>query len=149
MKEHFSSGKNFYFSIITTLTASFLFGAGLEISQMTNPEKVIGFLNLFEKWDPSLAFVMGGAILVNALLYQIIIRKKRPLLAPEFMIPTNNKVDKNLLIGAAVFGIGWGMGGFCPGPAIAGLFRGQTEILIVVVSILAGMFSYNTIFMKK
>lgn len=136
-------------SIISTLVSSLLFGFGLEVSQMTNPEKVIGFLDLFGKWDPSLAFVMIGAIIVNAILYRFITKRKQPILAPSFLIPNRKDLDKNLILGSALFGIGWGMGGFCPGPAIAGMFRGQNEIFIIAGSILAGMFAYNNIFMKK
>ncbi len=129
--------------IVSVLVASLLFGLGLEVAQMTNPQKVIGFLNITEKWDPSLIFVMVGAILVNTLLFHLTKKKASTIFGDVLQVPNKTHIDKNLLVGTALFGIGWGMGGFCPGPAISGLFRLDPGILIVVVSMLAGMFSYG------
>jgi uncharacterized membrane protein YedE/YeeE len=133
--------KIFYF------IAAFLFGAGLELSQMTNPQKVQGFLNLTRQWDPSLIFVMIGAILVNSIVYYVWIKKKEtPLFSPKFLIPTSKDITPKLIIGSILFGIGWGIAGFCPGPALSSLFRGQSEVFIVVASMLSGMLIYNIIF---
>ncbi len=133
-------------NIIVFLT-SFLFGAGLEISQMNNPNKVYGFLNLTREWDPSLAFVMIGAIaLTSSAFHWIKIKRiKRglpPIMGTKFMLPIRQDIDWRLLSGGAIFGIGWGLGGFCPGPAVSGLFRNQSELYIVALSMFVGMFIY-------
>jgi uncharacterized membrane protein YedE/YeeE len=131
--------------IASIIISSILFGLGLEISQMTNPEKVIGFLNIFDKWDPSLMFVMVGAIVVNAVLFYLTKKRADSLFGGKISLPTNFTVDKKLLIGTALFGVGWGMAGFCPGPAISGIFRLEPSIFIVVGSMLAGMFTFKLI----
>lgn len=131
--------------LTTALVSAFLFGIGLEVSSMTNPQKVIGFLNITDKWDPSLMFVMVGAILVNAVIYQIIKKKSNPLFDVKFQLPTLKNLDKKLIIGSALFGIGWGVGGFCPGPAIASVLRLQPEVFIVIGSMILGMWFYKII----
>lgn len=124
--------------------AAFLFGAGLELAQMTNPNKVQGFLNITRNWDPSLMFVMIGAISINALTYFFWVKKKeKPLFSPKFLIPSRKDISWELVIGSLLFGAGWGLAGFCPGPALSSLYRGQTEVLIVVASMLAGMALYT------
>lgn len=138
-----------FISVLRTFSIALLFGAGLEISQMNQPRKVIGFLDVFNQWDPSLIFVMIGAILTNGLLYMIFIKKRRmdkekgPLFASEFMLPQKKKGDFPLFIGSALFGIGWGLSGFCPGPALSGLFRLQSELILVAISIIAGFLLYE------
>lgn len=120
--------------------ASFLFGAGLELAQMTNPAKVQGFLNITRNWDPSLMFVMVGGITLNSLAFFFWIKKKdKPLFNPSFFIPTKNDISPELVIGSLLFGAGWGLAGFCPGPALSSLYRGQKEVVIIVASMLAGM----------
>src|SRR6266511_1988982 len=99
--------------------AGVLFGGGLTISQMVNPQKVTDFLDFFGRWDPSLAFVMGGALAVTAVLFRFVLRRPRPLYAWEFHAPTSRTIDARLVGGSTLFGIGWGLAGFCPGPAIA------------------------------
>ena len=94
-----------------------LFGVGLVIAGMSDPAKVLNFLDLAGTWDPSLAFVMGGASVTAFVGYRLAWRRQRPVVMPDFDVPTNNAVDRPLLVGAALFGIGWGIGGFCPGPA--------------------------------
>ena len=118
--------------------SSILFGLGLEISQMTNPQKVIGFFNIFAKWDPSLIFVMIGAISINASLFYLTKKKTDSLFGEKINLPSNFMIDKKLLVGTALFGIGWGMSGFCPGPAVSSIFRLEPSIFIVVGSMLAG-----------
>ena len=98
-----------------------VFGAGLDLSQMTNPAKVLNFLDLFGRWDPSLAFVMGGGVLVGVVGLRLNRFLKTPLAAPRFVFSSYAKIDVQLISGAALFGIGWGLSGFCPGPAIANL----------------------------
>ena len=115
------------------------FGFGLSVSGMTDPARVQGFLDLAGRWDPTLAFVMGGGLLVNIPAYWLTRRRARPLLEQKFYLPTAQDVDAALLIGAACFGIGWGIGGFCPGPALASLSSGSPLIVGFCVAMLAGM----------
>jgi hypothetical protein len=126
-------------SLLATLVAGVLFGIGLGVSQMVNPAKVLAFLDLAGNWDPSLAFVMGGALVVTAGGYRLALRRPRPLLAAAFSLPTARDVDGRLLGGAAAFGVGWGMSGFCPGPAVASLAYGLFPSVAFVVSMIGGM----------
>jgi uncharacterized membrane protein YedE/YeeE len=123
---------------LASFAAGSLFGAGLLLSGMTKPTKVIGFLDVAGAWDPSLAFVMIGGIAVHLALYKWIVRRPSPLVEAEFKVPTRREVDAKLVLGAAIFGVGWGLGGFCPGPGIASVLRGGPA-LTFVVSMLAGM----------
>lgn len=129
---------------ILVFISAFLFGAGLEISGMTNPQKVQGFLNLFRGWDPSLMLVMVGAISLNILVHHfMVVKKQKPFFSDKFAFPTKKDLTKELIIGSALFGIGWGMAGFCPGPAISSLYRMQGEVFIVVGSIFVGLKLYD------
>jgi hypothetical protein len=120
--------------------AGFIFALGLGIAGMTRPTKVIGFLDVASGWDPTLLFVMVGAIAVYAPLYRLILkRRKVPLFEPRFTVPETRDVDRKLVLGAALFGIGWGLGGYCPGPAVTALARGSTEVFVFVIAMLAGM----------
>ena len=116
-----------------------LFGAGLALSGMINPARVLGFLDVAGAWDPTLAFVLGGALIPSTLSYMLVRRMKRPVMADEFCIPKNRTIEKRLLAGAAMFGIGWGLVGLCPGPAIAGMVLGKWEIWLFVAAMIAGM----------
>lgn len=125
---------------LVSLIAGTLFGAGLVVGGMTDPGKVIGFLDLAGQWDPSLAFVMGAALCVTLPVFQVVVRRRsRPLLGPRFFLPTKTDLDPALLGGSVLFGIGWGIAGFCPGPAIANLVSGAPEVLAFVVAMIAGM----------
>ncbi len=123
----------------STFIAGLLFGAGLTVSQMTNPAKVMGFLDIFRFWDPSLAFVMAGALITTFLGYQLVLRGQGPIFAEKFRLPTRKDVDGRLLGGAALFGIGWGLVGLCPGPAIANLSFAGTNGIIFVASMISTM----------
>jgi hypothetical protein len=116
-----------------------VFGAGLAISGMTNPARVLAFLDVFGRWDPTLAFVMGGALAVSAAGFQLARRRARPWLDGAFAIPTRRDLDARLVGGAALFGVGWGLVGLCPGPALANLSRGTAEIHVFVASMLGGV----------
>ena len=120
------------------LLAGTLFGLGLAISQMINPRKVLAFLDITGDWDPSLAFTMGGALLVTAAGYRLVLRRPGPVLAASFHLPAKTTVDGRLLAGAALFGVGWGLGGYCPGPAISALALGTAEPWIFIIAMLAG-----------
>lgn len=127
--------------IIAGLFAGAVFGAGLSISGLINPAKVNAFLDVAGDWDPSLAFVMLGAVIVTAIGYRLVWRRGRPLLDHAFALPTRRDIDPNLLVGAALFGIGWGLGGVCPGPGLAGLGFGAAETLAFVAAMIVGMFA--------
>lgn len=120
-----------------------VFGAGLLISGMTQPAKVIGFLDPTRGWDPSLAFVMAGAAAVYAVLFRVIRARKRPWLDVKFHLPTRRDLDVSLILGAAVFGIGWGLGGLCPGPAIVAASSGSAAGIGFVAAMLAGMYAQH------
>jgi uncharacterized protein len=116
-----------------------LFGAGVTISGMVNPMKVLNFFDIFGAWDATLIFVMGAGLLVTLIGYQIIFKRKAPSFAPSFRLPASQDIDAKLLGGAALFGVGWGLSGFCPGPAVASLVFGRTESFIYVIAMAAGM----------
>lgn len=127
---------------LASFIAGLIFALGLGLSGMTQPQKVIGFLDL-ANWDPSLAFVMAGAIFVHAPLYKLIRKRASPLLDKNWHIPARGDVTPRLLIGSAIFGAGWGLAGYCPGPAITALASGQARSLAFVVSMLMGIFIYR------
>ncbi len=116
-----------------------VFGIGLIVSGMTDPAKVLGFLDLAGRWDPSLAFVMGGAILVGLLAFPIAAKRERALLGEVMRLPSATRIDRRLVVGSLAFGAGWGLAGFCPGPALASLASGRYEVLLFTGSMLAGM----------
>lgn len=125
--------------ILSSLIAGLLFGLGLVISQMVNPRKVLGFLDVFGSWDPSLALVMGAAVAVSAFGYAVAKHLGSPLLARRLEIPTRRDLEPRLLTGAAIFGIGWGLAGLCPGPALTLLPLALPKAFLFVAAMLAGM----------
>lgn len=120
------------------LLSGAVFGVGLVIAGMTDPRKVLAFLDLAGPWDPSLAFVLGGAVLVAALAYALAARRSAPVFGDRFHRPGATRIDRGLVIGAALFGVGWGISGYCPGPAIATLAFGNREAWVFVPAMLAG-----------
>lgn len=124
---------------LTVFTSGMLFGAGVTISGMVNPMKVLNFLDISGAWDATLILVMGAGLLVTLISYQIIFRRKAPMFAPSFRLPTSEDIDAKLLSGAALFGVGWGLSGFCPGPAIASVVFGRMESITFVIAMAAGM----------
>ncbi len=124
---------------LIVLVSGMLFGAGVTISGMVNPMKVLNFLDIFGPWDPTLVLVMGAGLLVTLIGYQILFKRKAPWFAPSFRLPTSQDIDAKLLGGAALFGLGWGLGGFCPGPAVASLVFGRMESITFVIAMAAGM----------
>jgi uncharacterized membrane protein YedE/YeeE len=118
-----------------------VFGTGIVLSGMANPAKVINFFDVAGSWDPSLAFVMGGALIVTAIGYRLVFGRERPLWEGRFNLPTARKLDARLIGGSAVFGVGWGIAGFCPGGALPAIGTGRSEVLIFVAAMLAGIFA--------
>lgn len=129
--------------MLTSLLAGLIFGAGLLLSGMTNPAKVLGFLDLAGLWDPSLALVMGGAIAVGVVAFQIARKRSKSLLGDPMRLPSATQVDRRLLLGGLAFGVGWGLAGFCPGPALASLASGGAKPAIFTVAMVAGMVIYE------
>mgnify|MGYP006200539627 FL=1 len=137
-----TQGNNVLFAIISGLTG-LIFGLGLVVSGMANPAKVIGFLDLSVPWDPSLMFVMGGAIAIGLPGFFFAKRMKKSLIGLPMNLPTSTAIDKKLLLGAVLFGAGWGIGGFCPGPAVVAAAALYTDGLIFVGAMLVGMFAFS------
>lgn len=129
--------------LFVSFVCGVIFALGLGISGMTNPEKVLGFLTLTEAWDPSLAFVMVGAIAVHSLSYLVVKRKERPLLSSQFDLPKKTKIDRSIVLGATLFGLGWGLSGFCPGPAIVSLTSLAPKVLVFCSAMLSGFALYS------
>jgi len=127
-------------SKIAAFICGILFSIGLGISGMTQPQKVIGFLDVLGEWDPSLVFVMGGAV-ISYLLLQLLIQRRfsKPMLGERFQIPSRKDLDRSLIFGALLFGMGWGLGGYCPGPAITSLGSGSVNAVLFVVAMAMGM----------
>ncbi len=137
-------------SLLVALIAGLLFGAGLYISQMVNPDEVLNFLDVSGNWDPALALVMAGALTVAFITFQYLLRSRtHSWLGEELMLPQRTDIDKKLMIGAILFGIGWGLTGYCPGPAIAGLGVEFSDRWIVVASIIAGFLVHYLLFNRK
>lgn len=119
------------------------FAVGLGVSGMTQPAKVVGFLDVAGRWDPSLALVMGGAVLVTVIAFALILRRRAPLLAPRFDLPTQTRIDRPLVLGAVVFGVGWGLSGVCPGPAIVSLATLTPASLVFVGAMIVGTLAFR------
>lgn len=134
---------------VVACCAGTLFGAGLAFSGMIDPQRVRGFLDLFGAWDPTLAFVMGGALVPMAIAWQLQRRMKQPLLSTNFALPTRRDFDWQLMTGAVLFGLGWGITGLCPGPAIAGIAISPLPASIFVLAMLSGMLLHRVIVAPK
>lgn len=132
-------------AIAASLIAGLMFGAGLAVSGMMNPSLVLAFLDFAGSWNPTLGFVMAGALVAAIPGYAVARRRDKPVLDAEFQIPTRRDIDAPLLVGAALFGVGWGIGGFCPGPALAALGSGMIEVFVFVGAMIAGMLLYRVL----
>ena len=128
---------------LSTFLVGFIFAMGLGISGMIRPSNVQGFLNIWGEWRPALIFVMIGAILVHSIAYPLIMRRKSPLLDSKFYVPNRKDITPHLIVGAMLFGMGWGIGGFCPGPALVSLAGMQSSTLVFLISMFAGMFIFK------
>ncbi|MFN0038063.1 MAG: DUF6691 family protein [Burkholderiales bacterium] len=126
---------------LAAFVCGLLFGAGLVVSEMTNPSKIFDFLDITGVWDPSLMLVMAGAVPVYAILYRAALQRRGPALVPEFSVPKATVIDRRLMLGAAIFGVGWGLGGFCPGPAVVSAAFGDIRVWAFVLCMILGMAS--------
>lgn len=131
--------------VIFAFLCGLIFGVGLLISGMANPEKVLGFLDLSQPWDPSLAFVMIGAIAVGIVGFALVKGKKRAFCGVPIMLPANNAIDRTLVVGAILFGLGWGLAGICPGPALVLFGAGVGKGLLFILAMLVGMWLVNRV----
>jgi uncharacterized protein len=132
--------------MLASLISGILFGVGLSLSQMINPEKVLNFLDIAGAWDPSLIFVMLGALEVTFISFKVILKRPSPVFDHKFYLATKKEIDKPLIIGATIFGIGWGITGYCPGPAVAGLGFGNPEAVIMIIAIYLGFMVHRYLF---
>ncbi len=130
-------------NILSAFIVGLIFGFGLILSGMTDPSKVLGFLDVTGVWDPSLGLVMGGAILVSSVAFFFASRRTRAVFDEQMRLPTATQIDRRLVLGGFAFGAGWGLAGYCPGPAVASLFTGMLEPVIFVAAMLAGMAMYE------
>jgi len=126
-----------------SMLAGLIFGLGLIVSGMANPEKVLGFLDIAGLWDPSLAFVMAGAMIVGLIAFAVARKRTLSFLGFNMKLPTNNHVEKRVVIGSMMFGVGWGLAGFCPGPALVALGAGEMKAVVFVASMVAGMLLFE------
>ncbi len=131
--------------ILTSLIAGVVFGIGLTFGGMLDPSKVAGFLDVFGTWDPSLAFVMGGGVIVNAIGHVVLMKRQKPVFAEKFNLPVSNAIDKPLVIGAVLFGVGWGLAGLCPGPAVASMLLNPADGFGFMAFLIAGLTLGRTI----
>lgn len=125
------------------LLSGLIFGFGLGLSQMIDQGRVLGFMDVAGVWDPTLLFVLGGAVGVTIIAFRFVLRRPAPIFAPKFYLPTRKDIDMPLVAGAAVFGIGWGISGFCPGPAVASLALGSLNPILFMISVAVGSYIYN------
>lgn len=130
---------------IAALAAGALFGIGLAMSGMTDPRRVLGFLDLFGDFDPTLLFVLGGAVTTTVVSFRFVLRRGNPVLAKTFHLSSLRHIDRRLLLGAAIFGVGWGIAGYCPGPALAGLGIASREALWFVPAMIIGMLLHRIV----
>ena len=129
--------------IFTSLLAGLVFGLGLIVSGMANPAKVIGFLDLTGNWDPSLALVMAGAIIISFFAFLVAQKRTRSLIGADMRLPGGRQIDRRLVVGGLLFGAGWGIAGFCPGPGLVALGMGEVKALVFVASMLTGMITFE------
>lgn len=135
--------------ILTALAAGLLFGLGLAISGLLNPAKVKAFLDITGAWDPSLIFVLGAGVVVAFIGYRLAFAINKPFFDDQLHLPTKTRIDRPLIIGSAIFGVGWGLAGFCPGPAIASLSLGLLPAVIFAVAMLIGMVTHDRLLARK
>ncbi|MBB6470488.1 hypothetical protein HNQ96_006387 [Aminobacter lissarensis] len=136
-------------SFAVNLALGLLFGVGLIVSGMSDPTKVLNFLDLFGNWDPSLAFVMGGAVIAAFFGYRLVLKRENPVAAASFQLPASKAIDSRVLIGPAIFGVGWGLGGFCPGPALTAAMLGSAGTYAFLPMMFVGMWLARTLAARR
>lgn len=136
-------------SVIISLFTGFIFGLGLAIGQMTNPNVVIGFLTVFGDWNPNLLVLMCSALITTFIGFYLVLKRKQPILTEQFYLPIKQVIDQPLIIGAILFGIGWGLSGYCPGPAIVGLSINPKETITFIIAMIVGMNFYRFLPLAK
>lgn len=130
---------------LMALLAGLLFGFGLSLSQMIDRDRVLGFLDVSGVWDPTLLFVLSGAVTVTIITFRFVLRRPHPIFANQFHLPTKKDIDKPLIIGAAIFGVGWGIAGYCPGPGITALVLGIWNPVLFLMAFIAGSLAYKNV----
>ena len=135
--------KHSYKQDLLALVTGTIFGLGLSISQMIDRQRVIGFLDVAGTWDPTLLFVLAGAVATTVITFRFVLRRQTPLLAEKFFLPSRNSIDRRLLLGSAIFGVGWGISGFCPGPGITALALGNWNAVLFVLALIVGMVAFH------
>lgn len=130
---------------LVALFCGLLFGLGLSLSQMIDRDRILGFLDIAGNWDSTLLFVLGGAVGVTLITFRFVLRLSHPIFAEKFYLPTKTNIDRDLIIGAAIFGVGWGIAGFCPGPAIVALVINPANPIIFLLALIIGSFLYDKI----
>ncbi|MEM9903709.1 MAG: DUF6691 family protein [Cyanobacteria bacterium P01_D01_bin.44] len=133
---------------LVALISGVLFGLGLGVSQMVDRDRVLGFLDVAGNWDPTLLFVLGGAVLVTVIAFRFVLRLPHPWVAEKFHLPTRKTIDRRLVIGAAIFGVGWGLAGYCPGPGITALVLGSWNPVLFVSALITGSLIYKRLAIK-
>lgn len=128
---------------VISVIAGIFFGFGLALAQMTNPAKVLGFLDVTGQWDPTLALVLGGAVVTTLVSFRFILRRSQPVFDVNFKLPMRRDVDSQLVVGAAIFGVGWGLSGLCPGPGVAAIAQGAWQPLVFVVGLATGILTFR------
>ncbi len=140
-------------SLLVQFAIGLLFGSGLVVSGMSDPQKVLNFLDLAAipagGWDPSLLFVMGSGVIVTFIGYRLVLKRKQPIFDTQFHLPAAKHIDAPIIVGPAIFGIGWGLGGFCPGPAFTAFGTGSTQAILFVIAMLVGMVGARVYALKK
>lgn len=134
---------------LAALAAGLLFGLGLAVAQMTDPLKVLAFLDLAGQWDPSLLLVLGGAVIVTFVGYRLALGRPAPALAPRFELPIQTLIDRPLVAGSAIFGIGWGIAGYCPGPAISSVAFANAEVLVFLPALAVGSWLHHLLHVRN
>jgi uncharacterized membrane protein YedE/YeeE len=133
---------------LVSFLVGLIFAIGLGLAGMTQPQKIIGFLDVFGSWDPSLLFVMAGAVGIHFASYRLIRKRNSPILSVKWEVPTSGEVTKPLLLGSFIFGVGWGLSGFCPGPALVSLASGEGGVFLFVIGMIAGLILFNALYKK-
>ena len=134
---------------LTAFTAGLVFAIGLGLAGLLQPARIVGFVDFFGVWDPSLAFAMGGAVVLGFVTFRFVLKRPSPLFDAKFHVPTRRDITPSLVIGAAIFGVGWGLGGYCPGPAVTSSVLGDARVLVILTAMAAGMLGTRVVLSRR